>query len=178
MGKLTPSLAAETEALREAYAALNPSDTPATAGAVVVEKASVALGFAKTGHDSIKATMRLSLPAGSAAGGAAAGVLFGDHAEHFTLDPKGKSPPGGATVKFTASKTGAGALVQFSVSKKDLRADLASSGLADTTTGKLGETLEVPVAVAMTINGSKYVYIGAVSVLYKAVARKSGKAKS
>jgi hypothetical protein len=30
MGKLTPSLAAETEALREAYAALNRNDIPAT----------------------------------------------------------------------------------------------------------------------------------------------------
>lgn len=30
MGKLTPSLAAETEALREAYAALNQNDIPAT----------------------------------------------------------------------------------------------------------------------------------------------------
>ena len=29
MGKLTPSLAAETEALREAYAALNRNDIPA-----------------------------------------------------------------------------------------------------------------------------------------------------
>jgi hypothetical protein len=30
MGKLTPSLAAETEALRKAYAALNRNDIPAT----------------------------------------------------------------------------------------------------------------------------------------------------
>jgi uncharacterized protein len=33
MGKLTPSLAAETEALREAYAALNRNDIPATVNA-------------------------------------------------------------------------------------------------------------------------------------------------
>ena len=33
MGNLTPSLAAETEALRETYAALNRNDIPATVNA-------------------------------------------------------------------------------------------------------------------------------------------------
>ena len=46
-----------------------------------------------------------------------------------------------------------------------------------TTTGKSGETLTVPVAVALGMaDGSKHVYIGSVNVVYKVTQGKSGKA--
>jgi len=70
-----------------------------------------------------------------------------------------------------------GGLLSFSVKGKDLKAGLASAGMLNKTTAKTGETLSLPVAVAIGMaDGSKHVYIGSVNVVYKAVQGKSGKA--
>ena len=60
MGKLTPSLGAETEALKEAYAALNRNDIPATVNAFDpqiewTEPAEYPGGGTYTGLDAVKA---------------------------------------------------------------------------------------------------------------------------
>ena len=68
--------------------------------------------------------------------------------------------------------------IHAGVKGKDLDADLASAALTNrTTAGKSGEPLTVPVAVALvTADAKKYVYVGSVKVVYKAVQGKSGKA--
>ena len=49
--------------------------------------------------------------------------------------------------------------------------------LISKTTAKTGDTLTLPVAVAIGVaDGTKHVYIGSVNVVYKAVQGKSGKA--
>jgi hypothetical protein len=110
-------------------------------------------------------------------------LQFADYTERFTtLDAKGKSPKGLATLSIkgalTAPGPATGGLLSFSVKGKDLSAGLASAGLSNrTTTGKSGETLTLPVAVAIGMaDGSKHVYVGSVNVVYKAVQGKSGKA--
>lgn len=65
MGKLTPSLAAETEALREAYAALNRNDIPATVKAFDpqiewTEPAEYPGGGTYHGHAGVKAHLSQS----------------------------------------------------------------------------------------------------------------------
>lgn len=65
MGKLTPSLAAETEALREAYAALNRNDIPATVKAFDpqiewTEPAEYPDGGTYQGHAGVKAHLSQS----------------------------------------------------------------------------------------------------------------------
>ena len=164
----------------EALAGSNPgsnSDVPAVGGAVVVDKAAISLNFASQTKDSLKTTMRLTVPSGYKHDGTGVNILFGEGIERFVLDPKGKQSRGTAAVNVKTSKTGAGATVQFSVKGKDLKTGLASSRLVDKTTDKMGERLTIPVAVAIaTTDGKKYVYIGSVDVLYKAVQGKTGKA--
>ncbi|MCY3021217.1 MAG: hypothetical protein NTW87_19560, partial [Planctomycetota bacterium] len=160
----------------------NASDVPVKEGAVVVDKFNAALSFTAA-KDSIKATLRLILPAGYVNTGSSVAVQFADYTECFTtLDAKGKSPKGLATLSIKGASTTpgpvTGGLLSFSVKGKDLKTGLASAGLSDrTTTGKKGETLPLPVALAIGMaDGTKHVYIGSVNVLYKAVQGKSGKA--
>jgi len=170
----------------EALAGTDPddaSDVPVQAGAVVVDKLSVGLSFVSATRDSIKATLRLVLPDGYTNSGAVVSVMFADYSERLTgLDAKGNSPKGDATVKVIGAPTTpgptTGGLLQFSAKGRDFEAGLASAGLTNrTTAGKTGETLPLPVAVTLaTADGRKYVYIGSVNVVYKAVQGKCGKA--
>ena len=74
--------------------------------------------------------------------------------------------------------TGVGGLLTFGVKGKGLEAGLASAGRISKTTAKMGETLPLPVAVAIGMaDGSKHVYVGSVNVVYKAVQGKAAKAK-
>ena len=59
-------------------------------------------------------------------------------------------------------------LLSFSVKGKDLKTGLASAGLLNkTTAGKTGETLSLPVAVAIGMaDGSKHVYADGVRVTH------------
>ena len=161
----------------------SPSETPIAAGAVVVDKISVGLNFASKKNDTLTATLRLILPAGYTNKGAMAALQFADYTARFTpLDSKGNGPKGNATLKLMGAWTTPGpqtvGLLQFSVKKTDLQSGLASSSLIEkTTTGKTGEQDTIPVAVAIGMaGGAKYVYVGSVNVLYKAVQKKAGKA--
>jgi hypothetical protein len=154
----------------------NPADAPVKQGVLIVDKTSIALGFLKTGKDSIKATLRLSLPAGFTTPNAVVGVIFGDDSEKMTLDAKGKCPIGNAAVKIATSKTGPGAVITYSLKHKDLRALLAPYGLTDATFAKPGVSATVPVAVSLVKDANKYVYVGEVKVTYVATQGKTGKA--
>jgi len=163
----------------------NAAEAPALQGAVVVDKISVALNFARSGKDTTGATLRLILPAGYVNTGASVALQFADYVEQFaSLDAKGNSPrKGNATLKLKGAATAPGAatpgLLYFSVRGEDLEADWTSCGMTNkTTAGRSGEILTVPVAVALvTADGKKYVYVGSVNVVYKAVKGKTGKAE-
>ncbi|MCY3018454.1 MAG: tandem-95 repeat protein [Planctomycetota bacterium] len=151
----------------------NTTDCPLKEGAVVVDKISAGLRFTSATKDNIKATLRLILPAGYVNTGSAVAVQCADYIERFTtLDAKGKSPKGLATLSIKGALTTpgpvTGGLLTFSVKGKDLKTGLASAGLSDrTTTGKKGETLPLPVAVAIGMaDGSKHVYADGVRVTH------------
>ena len=161
----------------------NATDSPIKEGAVVVDKISAGVSFTSATKDNLTATLRLNLPAGYVNTGAFVAVQFADYSERFTqLSAKGLSPKGLATMKVMGALTtpgpATGGLLNFSVKGKDLSLGLASAGLSNrTTAGKQGETLTLPVAVAIGLaDGAKYVYVGSVNVLYKAVQGKTGKA--
>src|SRR6266542_5599810 len=91
MGKLTPSLAAETEALREAYAALNRNDIPATVNAFDpqiewTEPAEYPGGGTYHGHAGVKA--HLSQSRGTWAEGSCEPALCQRHVCHTVAPPK------------------------------------------------------------------------------------------
>ena len=159
-----------------------PSDVPVKEGAIVADKISLGLSFTSGTKDGLKATLRLALPAGYVSTGSSVAIQFADYTERFTtLDAKGKSPKGLATLSIKGAPTTPGPVtggqLSFSVKGKDLKTGLASAGLLDKTTAKTGETLSLPVAAAIGMaDGSKHVYIGSVNVVYKAVQGKSGKA--
>lgn len=151
------------------------SDTPVEQGAVVADKLDIKLNFTALGRDALKATMRLSLPDGYTNEETEAAVMVGGASKHFTLDEKGRGKKGSAALKVTASAVGSGGLLQYSVRNGDLRTGLAAYGLTDKTTA--GETVTVPLAVAVKLLDKSYVYVGTVNVLYKAVQGKKGAAK-
>jgi hypothetical protein len=154
----------------------NPSDAPVKQAALIVDKTFIALGFLKTGKDSIKATLRLSLPTGFTTPSATVGVVFGDDSGKVTLDAKGKCPAGNVAAKVTTSKTGPGALFTYSLKNKDLRAALLPYGLKDATFARPGGSATIPVAVSLAKGTDKYIYVGEVKVLYLATQGRNGKA--
>jgi len=155
---------------------------PTSGGALIVDKAQISLNFAKADKDSLKSTIRLVLPTGYINTGAVVAVQFADSSESVTLTDKGSGPKGLVTLKLTGGSTTAapantGAKITYSITKKTLLSALQSAGLDNETTDKVGETLTIPVGIAITSGTTKTVYTGTVTVIYKATTGKTGKAK-
>ncbi|MGD0092945.1 MAG: kelch repeat-containing protein [Planctomycetota bacterium] len=157
----------------------NASDVPTHQGVLTADKFALTLGFAKTGHDTIKATFDLSLPTGMSPANSVIGVAIGGFSsDRLTLNNKAKSPNGDVTIAVAPGKTSSTALVTFSLKNKDLRAALATNGLANKTTAKSGEVDTVPIVLGLTTaDGKHYYYDGSMKVLYKATQGKTGSGK-
>jgi hypothetical protein len=152
---------------------MNAGDAPIPGGLLVVDKAGVSLSFTSSTKDSIKASIRLIVPAGVTPVGSRFTVQFGGDTEEFTtpLDTKGSVSALNATLKV---KAGAIAALSLGVKGKDLSDALAGNGLTDKTTA--GDRITVPVGVMIqSATGAKYVFGGDVTLLYKATAGKGGK---
>jgi len=151
----------------------NPADAPPDGGTVTADKVNVALKFSSTGSDSIKTTYHL--PTTGALTGAAISVRLGEVSGAFTaLSDKGKSGTGNATLKYKQKTS----TLQWTLKKQDLRERLGANDLQNETTPQAGKIVEVPIGVAIVkADGSKLAMDGSVSVLYKAKAGKTGKAK-
>ena len=197
MGTVPPDVSAKADAngngipnYLETLAGLDPNAAQNQAtmgGAVMADRLNVSLNFASRtkAKDAVRAGLRLVLPAGYLNEGTTVALQFADYIERFApLDAKGKSPgKGNTSLRLLGASTVPGAatggLLMFSVRNEDLKANWTSCGMTDkTTVGRSGETLTVPVAVALgTADGNKYVYAGNVSVAYKAVKGKLGRAE-
>jgi len=158
------------------------TSVPTSGGALIVDKLQIGLNFTKADKDSLKSTIRLVLPTGFINTDAVIAVQFADSSESVTLTSKGSGPKGLVTVKLTGGSTTAapantGGKIAYSIAKKTLLSSLQSAGLDNETTAKEGETLTIPVGIAITSGTTKSVYTGTVTVIYKATTGKTGKAK-
>ena len=159
----------------------NPSDAPQIGGSLVTDKVQIALNFATQNKDSLSAKIRLILPTGYTNTGATWAIQVGGLIRQVSVDGKGSGPKGVTLLKVSGLKSGTAAegtvgTVTFTVKSSSLQADLASVGLTNKTTLQDAE-VEIPVAIAIGTGGTRYVFTGEATVLYKAKLGKSGKAK-
>ena len=150
---------------------------PALQDSLSVDKVQLKLNFAKPAKDSLQVVSRLTLPTTFVPNGSTAGVQFGPVAKaSLALDSKGRSPKGSSVIAVkSAAKGSSSIVVTLTVRNEDLATVLATSGFTNSTVA--GDNLVVPVAVAITTNGSTTVYSSQVAVKYKATQGKNGSAK-
>ena len=139
----------------------------------------MSLNFSASGKDSLKASIKVFLPADFAAEGSVFSVRLGELIERLApMDAKGTAVGLNSSLKLKGLSGPALGSLSLSIKNKDLRAPLAASGLSDRTTTGKGENVELPVGVAITsAAGARHVFAGEVMLFYKAAAGKGGKAK-
>jgi len=146
----------------------DPNSRPATMKDPLVTKFSATLNFSKPGSDVATGTLSLPLPEDFAAAGATVRLLVGGfYSETFTLDAKGASPRGNASVRVKSSS------LQFAFKKQNLQDVLKATVALNET---LAKSITLRVGVSITVNGSTHVYGDNLPLLYKATQGKTGKA--
>jgi hypothetical protein len=134
-------------------------------------KLAIKLNFAKANSDSLTLSGTLLTSEGFQASGQEVIVAVGGLARKFTLDGKGAGTADGGSIK-VAVKGSAASIAKYAVklSKTTLAAELASTGLTNSTT-----SAKVDVPLMIVFDGK--VYKKTQTVEYKATAGKSGSAK-
>jgi hypothetical protein len=129
------------------------------------------LNFAKANSDSLTLSGTLLTSEGFQANGQDVIVAIGGLARKFTLDGKGSGTAAGGSIK-VAVKGSAASIAKYAVklSKASLAADLAGSGLTNSTT-----SAKVDLPLMIIFDGK--VYKKTQTVQYAATAGKGGAAK-
>ena len=154
----------------------NPAVKPIKAGILEVDSAQFTLNFFTSPRDSIKAVLRLTLPAGYAYEGSTCGVQFaGAVKKGIPVGQKGGGGDKNLRIIVQPVVTGSQiVLIRYFIRNQNLLAGLAPVGFINATVA--AAPLTVPAAVVIQSNGKTYYYIGSAPVVYKAKQGAFGRA--
>ena len=163
----------------ETFAETDPKDPrskPVFGGTLQIDQMQVKLAFSGPSRDKMNAVIRVGLPEGYTYAGSSVGVKFGGftHA-NISIGPTGSGSDSIAKVTVKPVVQGATvALIAVSIKNADLQTGLSLVGITNDDV-KAG-TITIPVALAVKLGATTYVYTGYVPVVYNAKKGKSGSA--